>query len=75
MVILIYGQRWVTRTYVNGKRDGDYKKWYYNGQPSMKYTFVNGQCKGDYKQWNENGQLLEHGIYVDGIIVKQFDVK
>jgi len=44
-------------TYVNGKKHGETKSWYENGQVQSYQTFCNGKRHGVYKKWYKDGQL------------------
>ena len=52
--------------YVNGNLEGEYKKFYGNGQLWLQCLYVNGKIEGEYKEFYENGQLREHYFYVNG---------
>ena len=46
--------------------NGEYKKWYSNGQLWQHYFYKNGKLDGEQKCWYENGHLLEHSFYKNG---------
>ena len=50
----------------NGRREGEYKMWYKNGQLLEQCTYANGKLEGEHKIWCENGQLWEQCAYLDG---------
>lgn len=50
---------------VDGKRDGEYKEWYENGQPFVYCNYKDGELDGEYKRWHQ-GQLLEHCYHKNG---------
>jgi antitoxin component YwqK of YwqJK toxin-antitoxin module len=43
-----------------GKLDGEYKKWYDNGQIRFQGYYKDGERTNEYKCWRPTGQLLEH---------------
>jgi uncharacterized protein len=51
---------------VNGKIEGVYKKYYYNGQIYIICNFINGILHGEYKSYHKNGQLFNECYHVDG---------
>ena len=46
--------------------DGEYKKWWDNGQLEVHCWFKDGYLDGEYKSWYKNGQLESHRWYKDG---------
>jgi antitoxin component YwqK of YwqJK toxin-antitoxin module len=50
----------------SGKKQGEYKWWYSNGQTWMHCFYVDGKQHGEFKAWHENGQTWVHCFYVDG---------
>jgi antitoxin component YwqK of YwqJK toxin-antitoxin module len=50
----------------SGKKQGEYKTWYSNGQLDIHCYYVDGILHGEYKWWYENGQPWVHCFYVDG---------
>jgi antitoxin component YwqK of YwqJK toxin-antitoxin module len=46
--------------------NGEYKKWYDNGQLFVQKQYVEGKEQGEYKRWNDDGQLIVLSHYVDG---------
>jgi antitoxin component YwqK of YwqJK toxin-antitoxin module len=53
-------------TYVNGKIEGEYTKWYENGKLRYKAEYVSGVEHGEVKRWNIDGKLIYHRIHKDG---------
>jgi antitoxin component YwqK of YwqJK toxin-antitoxin module len=48
-----------------GKKDGEYKVFFPNGQLSMKTTYVDGKIHGEYTEWYEDCNLAIQTTYVD----------
>jgi antitoxin component YwqK of YwqJK toxin-antitoxin module len=46
-----------------GLLNGEYKKWYNNGQMNFQGYYKDGERENEYKSWRPTGQLLEHMIY------------
>jgi len=46
--------------------NGEFKKWWDNGQLLKKATYVNGNLHGEYKEWWSNGQLTFYAPYING---------
>ncbi len=71
-------------SYIDDKKNGEYKEYYEDGQLCNIYIYslidgkLNGKFKicsyiddkinGEYKKYNENGDLIEHSIYDNEII-------
>tara|TARA_B100001750_G_scaffold230276_1_gene226553 strand:+ start:348 stop:824 length:477 start_codon:yes stop_codon:yes gene_type:complete len=53
---------------VKGKRTGDWKAWYKNGQLKMEGSFKKGKEHGLHKEWRKNGKLKEEYYYYYGEI-------
>jgi len=51
---------------IDGKRDGEYKTWHYNGQPSEYCHYRNGRLDGEDRSWHDNGQLHRRCYYKNG---------
>ncbi len=49
----------------NGKREGLYRSWHYNGIIYQEYNCVNGKLEGLFRSWYENGILSEECIYIN----------
>jgi antitoxin component YwqK of YwqJK toxin-antitoxin module len=45
--------------------NGEYLKWYENGQQRKKITYTNGKLNGEYLEWHENGQQYKKCTYTD----------
>ena len=55
-------------SYVNGKQNGIFIKWYENGQKSMKGFYnANGCISGPSTSWYKNGQKWSEINYDDGV--------
>lgn len=50
---------------LNGKKEGEYKSYGYNGNVNRVYNYVNGKLHGEWKNFYDNGQLSSIGNYVD----------
>jgi antitoxin component YwqK of YwqJK toxin-antitoxin module len=50
----------------SGKKQGEYKEWYDNGQLATHCYYVDGKLHGEYKEWYSNGQTWVHCYYADG---------
>jgi len=48
---------------VDGKLDGEYKRWDSDGDLLEHYYYKNGKREGEYKAWYSNGQLMAHRYY------------
>ena len=46
--------------------DGEYKRWYENGQLCEQCTYLNGKINGECKSWYDYGQLGKQCTYVNG---------
>ena len=44
---------------LNGKKEGEYKRYNYNGNLYAICNYFNGHPKGEYKSYHENGELKE----------------
>lgn len=42
-------------------KDGEYKKWYVNGQMKIECSYVKDSLDGGYKEWYQNGQKKTEG--------------
>lgn len=52
--------------YIDGAMNGEWLKYYENGQSSENVTFVDNQENGPFKEWHENGKLKATGHYLNG---------
>lgn len=52
--------------YVAGAMNGEWKKYYQNGQLAETVTFVDNLENGPFKEWHENGNLKATGNYLNG---------
>ena len=43
---------------LNGKKEGEYKSYYDNGQLEMICNYVNNKTEGEYKEYYRSGQLF-----------------
>lgn len=53
-------------SYRNGKREGNYEEWYYNGQFKEQSFYRDGKLEGERKVWYSNGQLHIKEFYRGG---------
>lgn len=53
--------------YVNGKKDGCYKKFFPNGELSYDATYTNGKLNGKSRTWWSNGKLRTESSFTDGV--------
>lgn len=51
---------------MQGRRQGEYKSWYNNGQAERHCFYLNDMLHGEHKMWFENGQIREHSFLIDG---------
>jgi antitoxin component YwqK of YwqJK toxin-antitoxin module len=52
-----------------GRRQGEYKSWYANGQLWENCFYVDGKWHGECKWW-KNGQIRRHCFYVNGEVYR-----
>ena len=45
----------------NGRKNGESRFWYKNGQLKNTLTFKNGTPKGPFKVWDNSGNIIEEG--------------
>ena len=50
----------------NGKEEGEYKSYHYNGQLWEIYNNIDEKRQGEYKSYYSNGQLCGICNYIDG---------
>ena len=53
-------------SYIEDKKDGEWRAWYYNGQRYYKRNYKNGQKHGPWTWWYDNGQKKYQGNYSNG---------
>jgi antitoxin component YwqK of YwqJK toxin-antitoxin module len=53
-------------TLKEGKREGEYKRWYKSGQLEIQCHNKEGKEEGEYKVWYDNGQLWFQRYYKEG---------
>ena len=51
---------------VDGKRDGPYKEWWWNGNLCIEGNYNKGSLQGYFRYWWENGNLSSEGNYHNG---------
>ncbi|MCL5244551.1 toxin-antitoxin system YwqK family antitoxin [Cellulophaga sp. 20_2_10] len=55
-------------SYQNGKKHGDYQKWFSSGDLSYEAYYKNGKKEGVAKSWWANGNLRSKSIFTKGIV-------
>ena len=51
----------------NGKKDGTWKGWYFNGNKFFERNYKNGEKEGSWSWWYDNNNLKYSGYYSSGI--------
>ena len=54
-----------------GRRQGEYKSWYVNGNMWMYSFYVDDELHGECKWWRRDGTLIEHKFYIDGKVYRE----
>lgn len=49
-----------------GKKNGEWKKWWSNGNLRKHYICKNGKLHGKLKIWSSNGNLINCHLYENG---------
>ena len=49
-----------------GRKQGEFKYWYENGQLRIHKFYRDGKLYGESKSWYDNGQLETHRFFKDG---------
>jgi antitoxin component YwqK of YwqJK toxin-antitoxin module len=49
-----------------GKKEGEYKEWWRNGQLDIQCYYKEGKEEGEYKEWWRNGQLYSQYYFKEG---------
>lgn len=52
--------------------EGEYKKWWDNGQLFRQCFYKNGKLHGEYKRWDEDGKLIVHQIYMKNKVIEDY---
>ena len=63
-VALLYGLSQV--------ENGEYKKWFDNGQLEIHCYYENGKLQGEYTKWFMNGNLERHAFYNEGKVEGEY---
>lgn len=68
--------KWTTKTakgtviksaeYLDGKLNGKYELFHFDGKPKLVASFVNGQQDGNWQYFNEKGKIIKTGKYQHG---------
>ena len=53
-----------------GRIQGEYKRWWINGNIYEHSFYVDDACHGEAKYWNEDGTLLSHTFWVNGEVYR-----
>lgn len=69
-IFTLLGKEAFTTRFSGKEKDGEFKKWWKNGQLAVHSFLKNGVLEGEYKRWNEDGKFLRHHIYKDGQKIK-----
>lgn len=51
---------------VNGKKHGEFIRYFENGQIAIVSNYSHGKSHGLWKEYYENGQIAEEGEYING---------
>jgi len=43
--------------------EGEWKRWYENGQLNIDCFYTDGVLDGEFKSWDENGKLVKHLLW------------
>jgi antitoxin component YwqK of YwqJK toxin-antitoxin module len=54
------------KTYKNGKLNGLYEEWYFDGNLFIRCEYKDGKFNGLYQSWHPNGQLYRNYNYKNG---------
>lgn len=57
-----------TIQYLNGKRNGERKKWFQDGLLSFEASYINGKQHGSSKTWWSNGNLRSISNHTNGVV-------
>ncbi len=57
---------------LNGKKEGEYKRYYKNGQLQLIGTYINGNEEGEEKWFYKNGQLWIICNYINHILEGEY---
>ena len=52
--------------YLNGKKNGKYKRYYNDGKLKYELEYLNGKINGEYKKYDEEGNLIVKAEYLNG---------
>ena len=58
-----------------GKKEGEHRRWHYNGKLSKQSFYVHGEREGEYKEWypsSERDQLWKQSFYVNDEIEGEY---
>jgi len=58
---------------INNKKEGEYVKYYENGNIYIECSYVNGKLDGEYIKYYIDGQIEEKYNYTNGILESIFD--
>ncbi|MEL6924329.1 MAG: hypothetical protein AAFO94_09795, partial [Bacteroidota bacterium] len=60
------GKQWEQGNYKAGKKEGNMKKWYTNGQLAEDHQLTGGKIEGPFVRYYDNGQLWKSFNYTNG---------
>ena len=63
---VLYCDSGIMGNIVDGKRDGPYKEWGWNGNLRIEGNYNKGSLQGYFRSWWENGNLSSEGNYHNG---------
>ena len=63
---VLYCDSGIMGNIVDGKRDGPYKEWGWNGNLRIEGNYNKGSLQGYFRFWRENGNLSSEGNYHNG---------
>ena len=55
-----------------GKKEGEYKAWWDNGNLWIEEYYIDGKEEGECKEWNYEGKLIVSNLYKDGEVIEVF---
>ena len=61
------GEKYTSRSYLEGKKNGFHYFWHANGQIGGKENWNEGKRDGEWKSWYKNGQIKAQGMWNDGL--------
>ena len=62
----LYGQYMSKVKLINGKFDGQFIRWWENGQKHQEKNYINGKLDGNWTDWWSDGRIFFEKNYIDG---------